>query len=160
MARDRDIMETDTENRRESTEEKVGEGVGGVGGAALGAGLGSAAGPIGTILGGIAGAVGGWWAGEKAGRAVANWNDDDDKHFRSHYDTVDDDISSYDDARVGYAVGSAAAQHPGYRDSSFDDIEADLRHGFTTRNDDWDHSYDEMRPYIREGYDRRRSRSL
>lgn len=155
---DRDIIETKRENRLESTEEKVGEGVGGVGGAVTGAALGSAAGPIGTILGGIAGAVGGWWAGEKAGRAVAGWTDEDDRVYRRHYDKVDDDaVTDYEHARVGYALGHTAAKHPGYGDSRFEDVEADLRHGFVTRDTEWDYTYDELRPYIREGYTRSRT---
>ena len=157
MARDRDIIETKAENRTESTEEKIGEGVGGVGGAALGAGIGSAAGPVGTIIGGIAGAVGGWWAGEKAGRAVEGWNEGDDAYYRKHYESSDGTLPSYEDARVGYVLGSVAGQHPGYRDSEFEDVEADLRHGFNTRHDEWDYTYDDVRPYIREGYNRSRT---
>lgn len=158
MARDRDIIETKGENRAESTEEKVGEGVGAVGGAAAGAGIGSAAGPVGTILGGIAGAVGGWWAGEKAGRAVEDWNEDDDIHHRTHFDRTDSTVRTYEDARAGYVLGSTAAQHPGYRDLDFEDIEDDLRSGFDSDDYEGDYSYDDMRPHIREGYNRRRSR--
>lgn len=155
--RDRDVVETKTENRKESTTEKVGEGAGALGGGAAGAAIGSAAGPVGTIIGGIAGAVGGWWAGEKAGRALENWSEEDDKYYRKHYEGTEGSVSSYEDARVGYALGSVAGRHPGYRDSSFEDVEADLRHGFKTRHPEWDYSYDEMRPYIREGYNRDRN---
>jgi len=156
MKRDRDIIETKTENRRESTSEKVGEGAGAVTGGAAGAAVGSLAGPVGTVIGGIAGAVGGWWAGEKAGRALESWSDEDDAYFRKHYESGDRSLEKYEDARVGYAIGSVAGRHPGYGDSSFEDIEADLRHGFVARDTDWD--YDELRPYIREGYTRSRSR--
>lgn len=160
MDRDRDIIETKTENRREGTAEKVGEGAGAIGGGATGAAIGSAAGPVGTIIGGIAGAVGGWWAGEKVGRALESHSEEDDAHYRKHYRTVDGDVPNYEDARVGYVLGSVAGRHPGYRDSAFEDVEADLRHGFNTRHSEWDYEYDQMRPYIREGYTRGRTLSL
>ena len=57
-------------------------------------------------------------------------------------------------------LGTVAGRHPGYRDSEFEDIEADLRHGFHTRHPEWEYSYEEMRPYIREGYTRGRTLSL
>lgn len=154
---DRDFVETSAENRAESMEEKVGEAAGGIGGAVLGASVGSAAGPIGTILGGIAGAVGGWWAGEKAGRAVDSMTDDDVDYYRNHYTSVDGTVRDWDDARVGYTLGDAAARNPSYADRSFEDIEADLKLGFDSDDYDWDYAYDDLRPYIREGYLRRRN---
>lgn len=163
MDRDRDISRTDTEtevDRRteEDAGEMVGQGVGGAGGAVAGGALGSMAGPVGTIIGGIAGAVGGWWAGEKVAEAVEDMSEDDEKHFRQHYESTDRGVPEYEDARAGYVVGSTAARHPGYGDSEFEDIEADLRNGFLTRDEDWDYSYDEMRPYIHEGYSHSRGR--
>lgn len=160
MVRDRDteLTRPDTEvEENESTSEMVGEGVGATGGAVLGGAAGAALGPVGAIIGGIAGAVGGWWAGEKAGRAVENWSEEDDTHYRAHHETVEGGVPRYEDARVGYMLGSAAARHPGYGDLGYEDIEADLRHGFMTRDDDWEYSYEEMRPYIREGYTRSRT---
>lgn len=160
MDRDRDTLEPKTESRREGSAEKVGEGAGAIGGGAAGAAIGSAAGPVGTVIGGIAGAVGGWWAGEKAGRALESYSAEDDAHYRKHYDTVEGGVPTYEDARPGYALGTVAGRHPGYRDSSFEDVEADLRQGFKTRNPDWDVTYDEVRPYIREGYRRGRTLTL
>lgn len=157
MNKDRKIIEPGAENRTESTEEKVGEAVGGVGGALAGAGIGSLAGPIGTIIGGIAGAVGGWWAGEKAGRAIDGMTDKDETYYRDHYKSNDGTVHEWDDARVGYAVGHAAGQNPGYSDREFDAVENDLRRGFDADDYDWDYEYDEMRPYIREGYKRGRT---
>lgn len=126
--------------------EQVGEGVGGLGGMLTGAAIGSAAGPVGTVIGVIAGAVGGWWAGEKVGRSLEDWGDHE-PHYREHYDTVDRRDIAYDDATVGYSVGHIAGHNPDYRGRSFTDIEPDLR-------DNWKHEreYDEMRPYVREGY--------
>lgn len=135
----------------------VGRGVGGLGGAVVGGSAGAVAGPVGMIIGGIAGAAGGWWAGERVAEVVEEMQAENESHFREHYEASQAGVPKYEDARVGYLVGSAASRHPGYRDRSFEDIEADLRQGFAVRDDDWSHSYDEMRPYIREGYTRARS---
>ena len=142
------VVESKVENRKESTEEKVGEGVGGVGGALLGGALGSAAGPVGTIVGGIAGAVGGWWAGEKVGRSLENW-DEHETYYRSHYKGLDNRVKSYDDARVGYAVGHLAGRNPDYASRSWTDVEPELRGNWK-----YDRDFDTMSPYIREGYNR------
>jgi uncharacterized protein YcfJ len=142
------VVESKLENRAESTEEKVGEGVGGVGGALLGAGLGSAAGPVGTIIGGIAGAAGGWWAGENVCRSFERWVEHV-AYYRTHYDSVEDRLDSYDDARVGYAVGHIAGRNPDYRSRDWTDIEPELR-----SNWNYDRDFDTMSPYVREGYNR------
>lgn len=144
-------FESDRENRTESTEEKVGEGVGGVTGALAGAGLGSAAGPIGTIIGGIAGAAGGWWAGEKAGRAVDDW-EEHDRYYRTRWDADQrsERLGSYDDARVGYGFGHIAGRNPDYSGRQFEEIEPEIRSNWKYDR----HDYDTMRPYVREGYGR------
>jgi hypothetical protein len=56
----------------------------------------------------------------------------------------------YDTARIGYGVGHVAGRNPDYRTRSFDDVEADLRRGWS----DKDRDYDSMRPFVREGYER------
>lgn len=147
------MIESERENRLESTEEKVGESVGGLTGALAGAGFGSAAGPVGTILGGLAGAAGGWWAGEKVGRAIDEWTDEDELWARSHYESLNDpDVPEYDVARVGYATGRIAARNPDYADRDYAVIERDLREGWG-----WtEYDYETMRPYVRAAYDRER----
>lgn len=163
MKRDREIREerpevTDRTDHMDDTGELVGRGVGGLGGAVVGGSAGTVAGPVGMIIGGIAGAVGGWWAGDRVAKVVEKMEAENESRFREHYEATETGVPRYDDARVGYLVGSAAGRHPGYRDRSFEDIEADLRHGFAVRDDAWSYSYDEMRPYIREGYTRTRTR--
>lgn len=147
----------DHTDHTDDTGELVGRGVGGLGGAVVGASAGAVAGPVGMIIGGIAGATGGWWAGNKVADVVEEMEAEDESRFREHYEAAETGVPKYEDARVGYLVGSAASRHPGYRDRDFEDIEADLRQGFTVRDDDWSYSYDEMRPYIREGYTRGRT---
>jgi hypothetical protein len=129
--------------------EQAGEGIGGIGGTLAGAALGSAAGPIGTILGGLAGAFGGWWSGEKAGRAAEDM-DKHDAHYRGHFAEHRHPEHEYDHARIGYGVGHVAGRNPDYTGRTFDDVEADLRRGWTYR----DHDFDSMRPYVRAGYER------
>lgn len=146
---DRKGLHDDARDENPGAGEQAGEGVGGVGGTLGGAAVGSAFGPVGTIIGGIAGAVGGWWAGEKAGRALEDASKHED-HYRSHYRTVGRDDIDYDTARIGYGVGHVAGRNPDYRSRSFDDVETDLRRGWT----DEDRDYDSMRPFVREGFER------
>ncbi len=137
-------------DRDPSAGEQAGEAVGGIGGTLAGAGIGSLAGPVGTVIGGIAGAVGGWWAGEKAGRAIENINDEDDSYYRRRYESSEHRDVDWDDARVGYGVGHVAGHNPDYRGRSFDEVEADVRRGWRHER----HDYDAMRPYVRDGFER------
>ncbi len=145
----------ESRDRHPGVGEQAGEGVGGIGGTLAGAAIGSAAGPIGTIIGGIAGAAGGWWAGEKAGRALEDMGEHEPE-YRKHYETSSRTDAatrslSYDDARVGYTVGHMAGRNPDYRGRKFEDVETDLRRGWNTSGT---HKYDDLRPYVRHGYER------
>jgi hypothetical protein len=146
---DRSKINDEARDENPSGAEQAGEGVGGIGGTLGGAAIGSALGPVGTILGGIAGAVGGWWAGEKAGRALEDSAKHED-YYREHYRTVGTRDVDYDSARIGYGIGHVAGRNPDYRARSFDDVEADLRRGWTDEKRD----YDSVRPFVREGYER------
>jgi hypothetical protein len=128
--------------------EQAGEGVGGIGGTLAGAGLGSLAGPIGTVLGGIAGAVGGWWAGEKAGRAAEDMPKHED-YYRTQHRELGTTGVDYDNARLGYGVGHVAGRNPDYRGRSFDDVEPDLRRGWTDQSRD----FDTMKPFVKTGFE-------
>jgi hypothetical protein len=146
---DRSKNRDDARDERPGAGEQAGEGVGGIGGTLGGAAIGSALGPVGTILGGIAGAVGGWWAGEKAGRALED-SKRHEPHYREHYSTLGTRDIDYDTASIGYGVGHVAGRNPDYRARPFDEVETDLRRGWT----DKDRDYDSMRPFVREGYER------
>ena len=146
---DRKHLHDDARDERPGAGEQAGEGVGGIGGTLAGAGIGSLAGPIGTIVGGIAGAVGGWWAGEKAGRALEDADKHED-HYRTHHSKLGSTDIDYDTARIGYGVGHIAGRNPDYKSRSFDDVETDLRRGWT----DKDRNYDSLRPFVREGFER------
>src|SRR5438045_9356493 len=66
--------------------DELGEAAGGISGVLVGAGIGSAAGPVGTLIGGIAGALSGWWAGRAVSEAASTLTNEDDAHFRRHFD--------------------------------------------------------------------------
>lgn len=130
----------------------VGEAAGGISGVAAGAAIGSAAGPIGTVIGGIVGAMGGWWTGRAVAEAATAVTTDDDKYYRSHYDRTPIADRRYDDVQPAYHLGHIASRNPDYRARSFEEIEGDLRGGWS-RNANLG-SWDSVRGYAREGYSR------
>ena len=131
----------------------VSEGLGGMTGAAAGAGLGSILGPAGAIVGGLAGAVGGWWAGHGVGEATDDFNDETDAHYRRLHEEHHADSHEYDQARSFYHLGRIARSNPDYRGRGFGEVEQDLRRGW--RDDASDHftSWDDVREYVRAGYE-------
>jgi hypothetical protein len=143
--------------------DEIGEAVGGISGVLTGAALGSLGGPIGTIIGGIAGAVSGWWAGRAISEAASHATNDDDDYYRTHYEgsrTATGAARTYDDVRPAYQLGHIAGRNPDYKSRSFDEVETDLRHGWsgdvTQRHGDWN----EVRDYARHGYERSRSENI
>ncbi|CAN5690494.1 hypothetical protein BH23GEM3_BH23GEM3_23710 [soil metagenome] len=131
----------------------VGGTVGGASGVAAGAALGSLGGPVGTIIGGIAGAVGGWWTGRSVSEAAAHYTKEDDSYYRGHHSSSSNRSTGmdYDRAKKGYAVGHIAGRNPDYQGRRWEDVEPDLRHGFSGEQaNDWD----EMRPYMQHAYER------
>ena len=139
--------------------EEVGEAVGGVSGVVAGAAIGSAGGPIGTIIGGIAGAVGGWWAGRAVADATHKFTADDDTFYRERFEHRPDRLAdrSYDDVRPAYQLGHIASMNPDYNGRSFEEVEPDLRQGWSNalraRHGDWS----AVRPYAEEAYSRNTS---
>jgi len=138
---------------------EVGEAAGGISGVLAGAAIGSLGGPLGTIIGGLAGAVSGWWAGRAIAEAAQHITHDDDTAFRSHYESSTNRLAdrSYDDVRPAYQLGHLASRNPDYANRDFNDIESDLRAGWTddvrSRYGEWD----SVRGYARDAYDRGRT---
>ena len=124
---------------------------------AAGAAIGSMAGPIGTIIGGIAGAMGGWWTGRAVAEAATAVTTDDDNYYRTHYESSPTRLADrkYDDVRPAYYLGHLASRNPDYRSKSWDDIEPDLRNGWS--RDSRYGSWDAVRGYASEGFNRGRS---
>ena len=141
--------------------DEVGEAAGGISGVLAGAAIGSLGGPLGTIIGGLAGAVSGWWAGRAISEAASRFSHHDDAAFRTHYEGSSSRLAdrSYDDVRPAYQLGHLASQNPDYASRIFDEIETDLRKGWTddvrTRHGEWD----SVRGYARDAYERGRSGS-
>lgn len=135
----------------------VGEAAGGIGGVTAGAAIGSMAGPLGTVIGGIVGALGGWWTGRAVAEAVTAVTTDDDSYYRTHYESSPSKLADrpYDQVRPAYYLGHIASRNPDYRSRSFDEIETDLRTGWS-HNDRFG-SWDSMRNFASEGYNRGRS---
>ncbi len=132
----------------------------GLGGAVAGAGTGMVVGgPIGAAIGALAGAVGGWWVGH-ASAAAGEWSDDDDALYREHYETLGAPADrTYDSARPAYQLGHLANRNPDYADRRFDEIEGDLRHGWTDEVRDKHGKWDSVREQVRAGYERPRRAS-
>jgi len=135
----------------------VGEAAGGISGVVAGAAIGSAIGPIGTIIGGIVGAMGGWWSGRAVAEAATAITKDDDTFYRSRFEASSGRVSgrSYDDVKPAYYLGHLASRNPDYRNRSFDEIETDLRRGWTA--DSKYGPWDDVRGFAREGFTRGRS---
>jgi len=142
-----------------SVGDEVGEAVGGVSGVVAGAAIGSAVGPIGTVIGGIAGAVGGWWAGRTVAEATHKFTQDDDSYYRERFEATPGRLAdrNYDDVRPAYQLGHIASMNPDYNGRTFDEVEPDLRHGWSNnlraRHGDWS----TVRPYAEEAYNRNSS---
>lgn len=106
-----------------------------------------------TVVGAVALAAGGWWAGKQLLSSFSKMSREDDTHYRTHFDTYPTRPvgMTYTRARSGYALGHLAAQNPSYAGRSFDEVEPDLRGGFTGGNAG---QYDTLRDFCRYGYER------
>ena len=111
--------------------ETVGEVSGGFLGSVSGMALGIAGGPVGLVIGGLAGALGGWWAGKGIADAITKPDDD---AYRAHFDGAPIRLAdrSYEDVRPAYVAGHLAGRNPDYDGRSFEDVEADLRRGWSS----------------------------
>lgn len=141
-------------DRHPGVADQVGEAAGGISGVLAGAAIGSVGGPIGTIIGGIAGAMGGWWTGRAIAEAATSISHADDAHYRRHYETSPSRLAdrSYEDVRPAYQLGHIASHNPNFVARSFDEVEPELRRGWTedarARHGEWE----TVRGYVSEGY--------
>jgi len=135
-----------------TTANYVGEAAGGISGGLAGAAIGSIGGPIGVLVGGLAGVVGGWWAGRSIAEAAKDYGEEHDTYYRTHYEKSRLGNRQYDDVRPAYQLGHLASRNPDYRGRSFDEVESDLRRGWSddigARHGDWA----SVRGYAREAY--------
>lgn len=152
--RDADELPLPHDESRPSLQPAVTGPVGALAGAAAGAATGTlTVGPIGTIIGAIVGAVGGGWAGV-ATAASAQPSTDDELFYQESYRgaTGLPPDARYEQVRPAFHLGQAAASNPDYRGRAFEEIEPDLRHGWTAevgaRHGDWA----DVRGYTRAAY--------
>jgi hypothetical protein len=141
--------------------DEIGEAVGGISGVLTGAAIGSLGGPIGTIIGGVAGAVSGWWAGRAISEAAAHAEHDDayyrGRHAGGEHAAGAAAAPSYDDVRPAYQLGHLAGRNPDYRGRAFDEVERDLRHGWTAEVSARHGSWERVRGYARDAFERSRA---
>ena len=134
----------------EGLDEQPTSAMGGVGGAALGAAVGAPAGPIGLAIGAIAGAVGGWWTGHAIHSAREFQHHE--HRIRRHHDSLADESVHYEKARPAYQLGHLASQNPEYAERSFDEIEEDVRVGWTPEIARTHGEWQDARKYARAAY--------
>ncbi|HUF26531.1 MAG TPA: hypothetical protein VMM18_06055, partial [Gemmatimonadaceae bacterium] len=136
----------------------LGKTIGGFAGGVGGLSIGALGGPVGAAIGAIAGAVGGWWAGRGVALAIS---DQDDAAYRAHYESDSAQLADrrYEDLRPAYLAGHLAGRNPDYAGRSFDEVEGDLRRGWTAdvarQCGDWT----VVRRYARAGFDGARTTS-
>lgn len=135
----------------------VGEAAGGVSGVLAGAAAGSVVGPAGTVIGGVVGAMGGWWAGRAIAEAATAITTEDDVYYRTHYEASPGRLADrgYDEVKPAYYLGHLASRNPEYRNRPFEELEPDLRRGWSS--DRKFGSWDAVRSYANEGYQRGRA---
>ncbi|HKH91172.1 MAG TPA: YsnF/AvaK domain-containing protein, partial [Gemmatimonadaceae bacterium] len=111
-------------------------------------------GPVGTVIGAIAGAAGGWWSGKAAADAASNIDATDDNYYRQRFSETGG--RDYDTARPAYHLGHVAGFNPDYEGRSFEEVEPDLRRGWTSAGtDNWDNVRDYARDAFEHGQERR-----
>jgi hypothetical protein len=105
-----------------------------------------------AVVGALAATVGGWWAMHAGRDTKVEVSEEEERHFRSHFDTHPPRGAgglTYEDARTGYALGHTASRNPSYQGRRFDEVEPELRSGFGDPG-----SYDTLRDFTRYGYER------
>jgi uncharacterized protein (TIGR02271 family) len=143
----------------------AGGALGGTAGAVGGAAIGAIAGPVGAIIGAVAGAAGGWWSGKEIAESTFDFSDADDDFYRRSYERTSASSSagptgstgrqrSYEDVRPLYQFGQFATRNPSYRGRRFEEIEPELRRGWTQDLERQYGDWSTVRGYVAEGYSR------
>jgi hypothetical protein len=135
--------------------ETLGKSSGGFLGAVGGMSLGALGGPVGLVLGGLAGAVGGWFAGRELADAIT---EDDDRAYRTHFEEAPERLADrrYDDVRPAYLAGHLAGRNPEWAGRPYDDVEADLRRGWSADVARTCGEWPAVRGYARTAFERAR----
>ena len=114
------------------------------------------------VVHGIAQAIGGWWAERDVAASVRQVSFEDDVVYRAHYDFSPTRLAdrSYEVVRPAYLVGQIAGTNPGYEGLSFEQIEGDLRSGWSEEIRAKHGEWDAVRQYAKEAFGRQRQRLL
>ena len=146
----------------------AGGALGGTAGALAGGAVGSIGGPVGTIIGAVAGAAGGWWGGKEVAESTFDFSDADDDFYRQSYESAAGTAGSsgggrtsgmstrrsYEDVRPLYQFGQFATRNPEYNGRRFEEIEPQLRRGWTQDLERQYGDWSTARSYVSEGYTR------
>jgi hypothetical protein len=106
--------------------------------------------------------LGGWWTEREVTATVRQVTFDDDVVYRAHYDFSPTRLADrgYEVVRPAYLIGHIAGANPMYEGLSFENIEGDLRTGWTedirAKHGDWE----AVRQYAKEAFARQRQRVL
>jgi len=137
--------------RDKGTFEKVGAGTGGLAGRVADTGVDL----MGSMIKAVGRTVGGWWSDRRANDAMSSFDQRADDSCRTHFESARRSRSSYDTVRPLYQLGHLAGQNPDYQGRSFEDVESDLRNGWSederSRYGDWE----TVRDYVSGGYSAR-----
>lgn len=109
------------------------------------------------VLAGVALVAGGYWASKKLFSAVSELNEEDERDCRTYYEAHSMRSAGvpYSQARTVYVLGYAAGRNPDYSGRGYDDVEPDLRTGYSGRGTG---SYDALRDFGQRGYERSSTR--
>lgn len=107
--------------------------------------------PTGVLLGAIAGTLGGWW--RKAADEKIALPQSEDRAYQEHFSAIaaPPPGMTYEQARPGYELGYVASRNPSYQGRAFDEVDPELRQGFSGEQPD---DYDSIREFTRYGYER------
>ncbi|MHB1224273.1 MAG: hypothetical protein ACYC2G_09565 [Gemmatimonadaceae bacterium] len=135
--------------------------LGAAAGAVAGATAGTlTAGPIGTMIGAIVGAVGGGWAGVATSGSAQPSTDDEIFYQQSYRGATGlPPDARYERVRPAFHLGHAAAWNPDYRGRPFEEIEPDLRRGWTAEVGESHGAWAEVRDHARAAYHRASGRA-
>lgn len=136
----------------------VGEAAGGITGAVAGVAIGAIAGPLSTLMGGIAGAMSGWWTGRAIAEAASAISRSDERYYREHFARSPARLADrrYEDVRPAYHLGHIASHNPNFLSRTFDEVEPELRRGWSDEASARYGKWAAVRGYVREGYTRGR----
>jgi hypothetical protein len=99
--------------------------------------------------------MGGWWSGRAVAEAATAVTMDDDRYYRTKYESSPSRTRSYDEVKPAYYLGHVASRNPDFRNRSFEEVEGDLQRGWMS--DSKYGTWDEARGFAREGFNRGRS---